>query len=271
MTEQERHPNSTQSNLPAQNVTLRYELAARSDTGKVRTENEDFFTSREVQGALIAALADGMGGLAEGGLASRSVATDALDLMEAALRTSQPLSEGEFWTYLYRELQLGLERQLKSFDYEVKAGTTLLLLCLRDQEAFLTHCGDSRAYLFRQGTLSQLTRDHNLPEEWVDEGRLKPEEVAHHPRRNILTRHLGSEGVARPDYFPLQLEVGDQLLLCSDGLYNEVAPPRIVSCLEAGTMQESLDALMAAALEGAAGDNVTALLVRIERQKEFIL
>src|SRR5947209_17701199 len=119
-------------------------------------------------------------------------------------------------------------------------GTTLTAAYLEDSNLAIAHVGDSRAYLFRDGALQRLTKDHSLVEELVKQGKLTEEEAAEHPQRSIITRALGPEPEVEVDTFTVDVESGDLLLLCSDGLTTMVTEDRVAEIL---SEQASLDLL----------------------------
>ena len=150
-------------------------------------------------------------------------------------------------------------------------GTTLVALTLRPGEGkvSIVNVGDSRAYFFRAGQFSQLTRDHSLVEDLVIAGKLTPEEALTHPQRNILTRALGIASEVEVDRFLQDVELADRFLLCSDGLFNEVSEEEIVQILDqCPEPNEAADALVREALSRTARDNVTVAVVDVVNDGE---
>ena len=143
-------------------------------------------------------------------------------------------------------------------------GTTLTGLLVDGDEVAIVHVGDSRAYVFRDGELRQLTRDHSLVEELRRQGRLTPEEAEEHPQRSIITRALGPERDVELDVHTHQARSGDVYLVCSDGLTSMVREDRLREILaESGSLQEAVDALVAEANEMGGRDNITVVLFRV--------
>ena len=144
-------------------------------------------------------------------------------------------------------------------------GTTLTSVCLRGEEAFLAHVGDSRAYLFRDGVLTQLTDDHSLVAQAVREGILTPEQAARHPQRNIITRALGTKDTIEVDSLVINVQKDDILLLASDGLHGFVTDERIAELMsqKGDCLDDMTDDLVRAALEKGGPDNVTVVVVKV--------
>jgi PPM family protein phosphatase len=144
-------------------------------------------------------------------------------------------------------------------------GTTLTAAYLDDSELAIAHVGDSRAYLFRDGTLQRLTQDHSLVDELVRRGKLTEEQAAEHPQRSIITRALGPEAPVEVDTSLFPVRAGDILLLCSDGLTSMITEDRMSEILRAaGSLESAGDELIKAANDAGGRDNITVVLVRLE-------
>ena len=143
-------------------------------------------------------------------------------------------------------------------------GTTAVCALVRGGNAFICHAGDSRAYLVRDGRLTQLTHDHSYVQELVDCGTITAEEAEHHPQKNIITRALGVDYRLDPEFTSLAVQPGDILLLCSDGLTNAVPRPQLEQLLRTGSFYDLPDLLIRAANENGGKDNITALLLGVE-------
>ena len=135
---------------------------------------------------------------------------------------------------------------------------------LRAGQAFLCHAGDSRAYLYRDGKLTQLTHDHSYVQELVDCGTITVEEAEHHPQKNIITKALGVDYRLEPECTIVKVQPGDLLLLCSDGLTNAVPREDIEQLLGKGSFYDLPDRLVDTADENGGPDNITALLLGVE-------
>lgn len=250
-------------------LPLRIRAAALSDIGLRRTNNEDAFLL-DAEHRLFA-VSDGMGGHSGGEIAS-ALAVDSLRQALAALRDQDYLCKA---TVANRQTILQwLAQTVDSISRTIQLravaepqlhgmGCTLDAVLLRDGGLFLAHVGDSRVYLLRQGTLYQLTEDHSFGQMLLKAGVLTQEEVAQHPQRNVLTRALGPFPNVQVDTAYVEVTSGDVILLCSDGLYNEVSPSQLQHLLE-GDPSQAPAALIAAAREAGARDNVTALVFKID-------
>ena len=227
---------------------------AASHRGQVREVNQDSGVAEEG----LFAVADGMGGHRAGEVASRwavvllreGVADGGSDNPESVVMAANKVIHTEAVT----------DRELMGM------GTTLCALTVRpgSSTATLVNVGDSRGYRLRNGELEQLTEDHSLVETLVREGRLRPEDAADHPQRNIVTRALGVEPLVEVDGWELELQVGDRYLLCSDGLFNEVANDNITEVLLAIDDPNAASVELVERANAAGGhDNVTVVLVDV--------
>ena len=232
--------------------------AALTDTGRRRQKNDD--TPLIVEGRLFA-VADGMGGYAGGDVAS-ATAVEVLKRVFADDPTADGLEAGI--------VQAGLAVQQKSkSDPDLRQmGTTLSAVALVDSpegEVFaVAHIGDSRIYLLRDGELSQLTDDHTVPEDLKRAGQLSEEEAAVDPRRHIITRVLGPSGEYTPDMQTLVPYHGDRLLLCSDGLTDELQDSQIAHVLRSvADPDEAARRLVEQANQHGGRDNVTVVVVDV--------
>lgn len=232
--------------------------AAISHTGKVRSNNQDSGYS----GANLFVVADGMGGHAGGDVASSLAihrmqpldqAFPSTDDAQAALQASATTAAGD------------LIRSAKERPELAGLGTTLSAIIMVDDYAVIGHIGDSRIYLYRDDTLTQITADHTFVQRLVDSGRITPEEARFHPRRSVLMRVL-SDMDANPelDMFVMHTRPGDRWLLCSDGLSGVVDEVRLLKTLRLGLAPgRTADNLLKQALDGGAPDNVTIVLVDV--------
>ena len=234
---------------------------AISHTGKVRSNNQD----SGYAGSNLFAVADGMGGHAGGDVAS-SIAINRLAALDHSYDTP---SDAE------RALRDAIADTASRLIETVKAqpelagmGTTVSALIMVDDYAVLAHIGDSRVYLYREGTLTQITTDHTFVQRLVDSGRITPEEARYHPRRSVLMRVLGdTDADPELDTFIMPTQPGDRWLLCSDGLSGVVDDPQTAKALGQGLPPgRTADTLLRQALDGGAPDNVTIVLVDVGGQ-----
>lgn len=221
-------------------------------TGRVRDLNEDSYVADPALGLWI--VADGMGGHEAGEVASRIAA----DFIHEQVGRGLPLPEAaarahEVVTLAARE---GLGQP--------GMGSTLVALQLRGDRYQIVWVGDSRAYLWRNGALRQLTRDHSFVQKMVDEGQISSAEAVTHPYRNVITQALGVADLDQVEVGEVSgsLRRGDVLLLCSDGLTAEVPETEIGAMLHSDVdLQEQAGRMLEAALEHGGADNITVLLV----------
>lgn len=224
---------------------------AVTDPGLARVENEDAYLLDLEAGFF--AVADGMGGHRAGAVASR-LAVETIAAGAAGLRDAADLAA------LVRLANMTVLEQASRNDDEAGMGTTLTAALIREGRAYLAHVGDSRAYLYRDGQLSRLTDDHSLVGEMVRLGALSDEEARRHPSRNVLTRALGTSPEVDIDLREADLQAGDVLLLCTDGLFGLLTDAELAAAL---ALEPALAVrrLLETALSRGAPDNVTAVLV----------
>ena len=233
-------------------IALHY--AARSDVGLVRQENQD----SGYAGPHLLVVADGMGGHAAGDVASSIAigemvsldgenpgADEALDLLAEALRTAN------------HELREAVQRQPELQGM----GTTVTALLRTGNKIAVAHIGDSRAYLLRDGTLTQITHDHSFVQSLIDEGRITEAEAEGHPQRSLVTRVLTGQQDDEPDLAMREARIGDRYLVCSDGLSGFVARDTIEEILlKARPPGATADLLVELAMRAGAPDNVTCII-----------
>ncbi|MBR0391762.1 MAG: Stp1/IreP family PP2C-type Ser/Thr phosphatase [Oscillospiraceae bacterium] len=240
-----------------------------TDKGIVRLNNQDCFLTTEVRDRLVAVLCDGMGGHAAGELASKVASETFLAEVSAGLgsRTNRKPNIPALLKNACRSANHEVcEHALLSPAFE-GMGSTLVGLCTdKNGKAYIANVGDSRCYLLSRFTkrIRQITVDHSLVEEYVRAGIITPEEARNHPKKNIITRAIGT-GDPEPeaDIFKLHIQRGQALLLCSDGLSNSVPDKEILnSYLQIPNDPETLcRRLLDFAFQGGARDNVTMLVV----------
>ena len=240
-------------------------LAGKTDVGRVRQENQDDYRAGELPGGAVWALVcDGMGG-AKGG---REASQGACNVIENFFQEQYAqCGAGQEEPFLKKAL-LYANRFVfqKAMQDEALAGmgTTAVCALVRSGRVYLCHAGDSRAYLFRDGRLTQLTHDHSYVQELVDCGTITVEEAEHHPQKNIITRALGVDYRLDSEFTCQELQNGDLLLLCSDGLTNAVPREQLEQLLRTGGFYDLPDLLIRTANENGGPDNITALLLCVE-------
>ena len=225
---------------------------ALTDTGRKRRHNEDVY----VVDPPIFAIADGMGG-ANAGEVAAALAADAL--------RGEGGSGEDTLVMLMQEANRRVYEQANEDAAKSGMGTTMTVALLEDSRVRIGHVGDSRAYLIRDGELSQLTDDHSLVGELVRSGKLAPEEADTHPQRSVITRVLGTDPEVDVDTITIETRSGDLFLLCSDGLYSMVGNDRILELVERNRrdLDAAAKALIRAANKGGGDDNITVVAFEI--------
>lgn len=226
---------------------------ARSDVGCVRTHNEDSYL---VQSPLFC-VCDGMGGHAAGEVAS-SIAVETI--AKLAPQEADPAR-------LAAAVEAANAAVIEAADNGLGKpgmGCTATVAYIEGTSLAIAHVGDSRAYLLHEGTLIRVTHDHSYVEELVDAGEITADEVRIHPNRSVITRALGSDPAMYADHFQLNIEEGDRLILCSDGLSSMIPDAEIEAvATQSPTAQLCTDNLVDAALAAGGGDNVTVVVVDV--------
>lgn len=266
---------------PAKARSLKPAHGQATHPGRRRTRNEDavvtFTFHKEQDGGAVPIgfylVADGMGGHEAGDVASRTVncvVTDWIiktkvlpDLQKTTRKLSAKDTPGELLTQAIRQAnQVLLER---GRDKPSNMGSTVTAALIIGDVATIANVGDSRTYLLREGRLEQITQDHSLVARLVDAGVIRPEEVRNHPQRGQIYRCLGHKPDVEVDTFMRQLQAGDALILCSDGLWEMVSDAEIQRIVtQAHSPQQACDALIEAANQAGGEDNVTVIVVEVE-------
>jgi PPM family protein phosphatase len=230
-------------------ISLRY--AALSDIGRVRKKNED----SGYASARLLVQADGMGGPPAGDLASATT-------VQTMRRLDEPVT-GDLVEALAGAVHRANDRlsEMVEADPSIDGmGCTLDALLTDGERVALAHIGDSRAYLLRGGALTQLTNDHTFVQTLVDEGRITLEEARTHPHRSLMIRALDGRSELEPDIALINVQPGDRIMLCSDGLSGFVNDAAIARLMAIGTVDAAADALVRTALDSGSNDNVTCII-----------
>ena len=237
-----------------------------TDPGCVRLQNQDAYQIEKLdRGALLCVICDGMGGAKSGNIAS----TLAVDVFVKDIKRSytSSLNTDKIDLMLRGAVKLAnftVFDQAAQFEEFDGMGTTLTAVLIKGKSATVVNVGDSRVYAVDAGGIFQLTRDHSLVQMMVDRGDLTPEQAKNYPGKNFITRAVGTETVAICDVFHLDVERGDCLLLCSDGLSNMVDEQEILFEVVHGVnKQYCCQRLLDIAKNRGAPDNVTSILIMI--------
>lgn len=257
--------------LNVADTKLGWTFSGASDAGRVRSGNEDAITWDEGLG--LALLADGMGGYEGGEIASNLAISTAMEIFRQPLAPhwreaewTKNLSEPVLRLYaaVSHSNQAVYQAAQKQPEYE-GMGTTLLAAYFHDNRATLAHIGDSRIYLWRKQTLTQLTVDHTMIQQQIENGEITLEEAPYSTYRGVLTRALGVDPVVEVDMREVNLQGGDIFLLCSDGCYDMLTRAETIAILK--THQDDLDLLtrqlVRKANENGGYDNISVIAARI--------
>lgn len=253
------------STHPVAAVKLDYRAVAITDVGSVRDSNEDHLvfirpfdtTIRNSHGCL-ALVADGMGGHSHGEIASK-MAADVItrhyfdtnySVLEALKRAFEKANKAIFQRAVKNPALKGM-------------GTTCTAIILLQDKLYLGHVGDSRAYLLKGNQALQLSKDHTLVQHLLDTGRITEEESLSHPQRNIVTRAMGTTAKVKAECSLLSLpfEIGDKLLICSDGLYEYIKAPELQAIIQQYSLNEASHRLIDLAKQRGGHDNISVLIV----------
>ncbi len=232
--------------------------AARTNTGKVRARNEDAFLDLPEKGLWV--VADGMGGHHNGALASRLIVEQLAVLPEGNM-SERLVSLRRCLHDLNR--RLGQELTVTADRPDPIIGSTVVALLMEADRAACVWAGDSRCYLWRRGRLYQLSRDHSLLQQLIDEQSLSPQEAARHPAAHALTRAIGASEQLTLDILEFDVYPGDTLLLCSDGLYQGLSPDSLGAALNAPSTGLAVQRLFDEAMDGPCRDNLSAVVIRL--------
>jgi serine/threonine protein phosphatase PrpC len=273
--EQEKRASELDKSRPAllDSLSPGLTVAKASDIGQVRGRNEDAFlvidATLQNDGGLtplgLYIIADGMGGHQKGEVASSTAVRVAachiiqdvfVPFLSEEGQDSQRSPINEALIDAVEAANLAVHTQVP------EAGTTLTAALIFGHRVYLAHVGDSRAYVFSQGTLQQITQDHSLVARLVELGQATPEEALTHAHRNVLYRAIGQAGSLEVDTYMQPFSEGSCLLLCSDGLWGTVSDQEIADTLAiASSPQNALERLIAMANQSGGSDNITAILV----------
>ncbi|HJV83176.1 Stp1/IreP family PP2C-type Ser/Thr phosphatase [Noviherbaspirillum sp.] len=250
------------------------EFAAKTDTGLVRSQNEDAVAVSPGYGFAI--LADGMGGYSAGEIASRIAVSVVGQVLEDGLQRMRD-QQGDSRTSRHRLIQQLLTEAIQKSNAAILdaarvepqysgMGTTVVAAVFHHDKMIVAHVGDSRAYRLRQGEFAQLTRDHSLLQEQIDAGLVSPEWARFSQNKNLVTRAVGVGPELSVEVHEHIVELGDIYLLCSDGLSDMLLPEEIGGLLANSqeTLEHVCDDLVQRANDNGGHDNISAILIRIQ-------
>lgn len=238
-------------------------IVAKTDRGHVRETNQDAYAVGEFSDEVVwAVVCDGMGGAAGGNIASALAVKVISDKINASYREKM------------RDMSIKnmLDSALTAANIEVYdmadakqelhgMGTTVVCAIVRDNQAFIAHAGDSRAYVLSDGGINQITTDHSMVQDLLDRGKITNEQAANHPNKNIITRAVGVDKSIEIDFDQIDLDEKSTLLLCTDGLSNYVTNDEIIDLMSDGKHYAFADRLVQKANDNGGGDNITVVVI----------
>lgn len=238
-------------------------IVAKTDKGNVRDSNQDAYAVGEFSDEVVwSVVCDGMGGAAGGNIASALAVKVISDKINASYRDQ--MRDGSVKNMLDSALTAA---NIEVFDFaeaqpELRGmGTTVVCAIVRDNQAYIAHAGDSRAYVINNGSIRQITTDHSMVQDLLLRGKITPEEAEHHPNKNIITRAVGVDKGIEIDFEQIDLDDKDTLLLCTDGLSNYVSNEEMLELMSDGKHYAFADRLVKKANENGGGDNITVVVI----------
>lgn len=233
-----------------------------SDIGLVRDENQDKVEAREFGSCILAVVCDGMGGERSGSEASSIAMRELFDRFTVGYKPA--LAPDEIRALLLSSVSAAnsVVYTRSRMDYKnYGMGTTCVAAFVEPGWISLVNVGDSRAYLIEGNGIRQLTRDHTVVNMLLEQGKITPADVKHHPQRNMLTRAVGVERVVKPDFFRIPYEGDFTLLLCSDGLSGCCSETELLGAIRSGKFEELPQALVDLAIAKGGRDNISLAIV----------
>lgn len=237
---------------------------ALTDIGKVRKDNEDsFYVSENSDKVNLYLIADGIGGQNHGKLASMMTIQNVVAYMREYVDkfSDKKLLLENAVKYTNEEI-VNFSRKYEDFN---GMGSTLVALCVEETKAYITHAGDSRCYMIRNGLISQITVDNSYVEYLLQKGVISAEEAKNHPQKNLITKAIGMENELEIELDEVEINSGDILLLCSDGLTSMLSDEEILHIIlkKKGDMQSCTDELVKESKLKGGLDNITVILVEV--------
>jgi protein phosphatase len=241
-------------------------VAAKTDAGRVRPVNEDCYSVGELPNGMVwAVICDGMGGASGGNIASQTAVKLVSESINAGCQ--EQMSSRSIRNLLLSAVE---NANMRLYDLSVAnealsgMGTTVVAALAARRTVYIAHAGDSRAYIFSENRLLQLTKDHSVVQAMVDSGQITEDEAKQHPRKNLITRAVGVNETLEVDYCEEEFQPGDILLICTDGLTNAVESDQVQRVMQQAGFSACAEALVALANENGGPDNVTVVAVANE-------
>ncbi|HYE80585.1 MAG TPA: Stp1/IreP family PP2C-type Ser/Thr phosphatase [Clostridia bacterium] len=241
----------------------------KTDIGLVRKVNEDSFLCEKLDGiedTYLYIVADGMGGHNAGEVASSMAVEEIASYIKENIGELM-LGDREIQDLIRNAITHANDKVYKTSILKSNClgmGTTLSMVLVKGTVIYIGHVGDSRIYLIRENRIERLTEDHSLVAELIKAGTIKPEEAANHPQKNVITKALGTEYTLEPDVSRCDMQNGDIILICTDGLSNTVYEEDIVDLVvNTSDLNEACELLVNKAKEKGGFDNITAVVIQM--------
>lgn len=238
-------------------------IVAKTDKGIVRDSNQDAYAVGEFSDEVVwSVVCDGMGGAAGGNIASALAVKVISDKINASYRDN--MKDASIKNMLDSALTAA---NIEVYDFSVVKpelqgmGTTVVCAIVRDNQAYIAHAGDSRAYVVNRDEITQITTDHSMVQDLLSKGKITSEEAENHPNKNIITRAVGVDKSIKIDFAQVDLNDNDVLLLCTDGLSNYVSNDEILEIMSDGKHYAYADRLVNKANNNGGGDNITVVII----------
>jgi protein phosphatase len=240
-----------------------------TDVGNVRKLNEDeFFIDEKYERLFL--VADGMGGHNAGDVASKMAVNIVRNYYLENIHPEMPLeSIKEAFLDAIKIANETIIRASKKFDHLKNMGTTLNLVYIHSEDLIFINIGDSRAYIFNEDILKQITVDHSLVEELLRTGRITATEAHNHPQKNIITSCLGTKEDYKVDVYRIKKTAGIKILLCTDGLTNLIEHTEIEETIRNMNVHEATEKLVSLAKVYGGFDNITLILIKLEKPRDI--
>ncbi len=241
------------------------EIGNYSDIGKARKINEDYFGSFSGRYGTLLIVCDGMGGHEGGEIASRLAVETINNHFEHLGSDFNPKEE---LIKAIEKANFVIIEAGKTRKELAEMGSTVVMALIKDDFAYTANLGDSRIYLIKNGSISQITKDHSLVQQMIDSDLISPEEAQHHPKKNVITKALGIEDNVEPEIIkPFKLTPNDCLILCTDGLTNHVNDEEILALCISNSSQDAAEKLVDLANERGGTDNITVQILKVHERK----
>lgn len=237
-------------------------VSAKTDIGRIRKQNQDYYAYGILDAGITwAVVCDGMGGAAGGYVASSTACRFIEEKLNACLR--EGMSENSVKNIIQSVIEganILVFDKSEAEDELAGMGTTCVLAVVCSDTLYVANVGDSRAYRVNSGTIEQLSKDHSVVQQMVDDGRITKEQARIHPDRNIITRALGVSRFVNIDFFRFDYNEGDRILLCSDGLYGCCSDEAMCE-IACSCEQDCAEKLVELANSNGGSDNITAVII----------